>query len=185
VLAFGRLMEMMVQNGYFSRKAASNIYPAGQVEEIATGSVAMYLNGTWLPNEIKGNAPGMRWGAFAWPALGAGDGPEANNYGSQSFGINKNTKYPGEAFQFIVWLTTGEWDAALAQESVGIPMDNASAWPEALAEARAVVDSTTKRLPWAVGMEDSPDINAKIKENLAKLIMGSFNADEFAAAMAR
>jgi raffinose/stachyose/melibiose transport system substrate-binding protein len=185
VLAFGRLMEMMVQNGYFSRKAASNIYPAGQVEEIATGSVAMYLNGTWLPNEIKGNAPGMRWGAFAWPALGSGDGPEANNYGSQSFGINKNTKYPGEAFQFIVWLTTGEWDAALAQESIGIPMGNDSAWPEALAEARAVVDSTTKRLPWAVGMEDSPDINAKIKENLAKLIMGSFNADEFAAAMAR
>jgi raffinose/stachyose/melibiose transport system substrate-binding protein len=185
VLAFGRLMEMMVKNGYFSQKAASNIYPAGQVEEIATGRVAMYLNGTWLPNEIKGNAPNMRWGAFAWPAMGSGDGPEANNFGSQSFGVNKNTKYPAEAFQFIVWLTTGEWDATLARESIGIPMGNDSAWPDALAEAKAAVDSTTKRLPWAVGMEDSPDINAKIKENLAKLIMGSFNADQFAAAMAR
>jgi raffinose/stachyose/melibiose transport system substrate-binding protein len=185
VLAFGQLMEMMVKNGYFSQKAASNIYPAGQVEEIATGKVAMYLNGTWLPNEIKGNAPNMRWGAFAWPALGSGDGPEANNFGSQSFGINKNTKYPAEAFQFIVWLTTGEWDATLARESIGIPMGNDSAWPDALAEAKAVVDSTTKRLPWAVGMEDSPDINAKIKENLAKLIMGSLNAEQFAAEMAK
>ncbi|MDR1218240.1 MAG: extracellular solute-binding protein, partial [Treponema sp.] len=88
-LAFGQLMEMMAQNGYFSQKAASNIYPAGQVEEIATGKVAMYLNGTWLPNEIKGETPNMRWGSFAWPALGSGDGPEANNFGSQSFGINK------------------------------------------------------------------------------------------------
>jgi raffinose/stachyose/melibiose transport system substrate-binding protein len=186
VLQFGQLIEMMVKIGYFSQKAASNIYPAGQVEEIATGKVAMYLNGTWLPNEIKGNAPNMKWGAFAWPALGpAGDGPEANNFGSQSFGINKNTKYPEEAFRFIVWLTTGEWDATLAEESIGIPMGNDSAWPEALAEAKSVVDSTTKRLPWAVGMEDSSDINAKIKENLAKLIMGSLNAAQFAEAMAK
>ncbi|MDR0387325.1 MAG: extracellular solute-binding protein [Treponema sp.] len=186
VLQFGQMMEMMVQNGYFSQKAASNIYPAGQVEEIATGRVAMYLNGTWLPNEIKGNAPNMRWGSFAWPALApTGDGIETNNFGSQSFGINKNTKYPEEAFQFIVWLTTGEWDATLAQESIGIPMGNDSAWPEALAEAKVVVDSTTRRLRWGGGMEDNPDINAKIKENLAKLIMGSFNSNEFAAAMAR
>ena len=64
-------------------------------------------------------------------------------------------------------------------------MGNDAAWPDALAEAKAVVDSTTKRLPWAVGMEDSPDINAKIKENLAKLIMGDLNAEQFAAAMAR
>jgi raffinose/stachyose/melibiose transport system substrate-binding protein len=127
----------------------------------------------------------MRWGAFAWPALGSGDGTEANNFGAQSFGINKNTKHPAEAFQFIVWLTTGEWDATLAKESIGIPMGNDSAWPDALAEAKAVVDSTTKRLPWAVGMEDNPDINAKIKENLAKLIMGDLNAQQFAEAMAK
>jgi raffinose/stachyose/melibiose transport system substrate-binding protein len=186
VLQFGQIMEMMVKNGYFSQKAASNIYPAGQVEEIATGRAAMYLNGTWLPNEIKGNNPNMRWGSFAWPALApTGDGIETNNFGSQSFGVNKNTKYPEEAFRFIVWLTTGEWDATLAQESIGIPMGNDSAWPDALAEAKVVVDSTTKRLRWGGGMEDNPDINAKIKENLAKLIMGDLNAEQFAAAMAR
>ncbi|MDR3161648.1 MAG: extracellular solute-binding protein, partial [Spirochaetaceae bacterium] len=186
VLEFARLWESMAKNGYISPKAASNIYPAGQVEEIATGKVAMYLNGTWLPNEIKGNASSMRWGAFAWPAIGSkGDGIEANNFGSQSFGINKNSKHPDEAFRFIVWLTTGEWDAVLAEESIGIPMGNDSQWPAALAEAKAVVDATTKRLPWAVGMEDSPDMNAKIKENFAKLVMGDLSADQFAAAMAR
>lgn len=184
VLEFGKIWEEMAKKGYISPKAASNIYPAGQVEEIATGKVAMYLNGTWLPNEIKGNAPNMNWGSFAWPAMGPnGDGPEANNFGSQSFGINKNTKYPEEAFQLVVWLTTGEWDSKLAQESIGIPAANASAWPAQLQDAKAVVDSTTIRLPWAVGMEDNPEINAKIKENFAKLIKGELNATSFAEAM--
>jgi raffinose/stachyose/melibiose transport system substrate-binding protein len=186
VLQFGQMMEMMVKNGYFSKNAASNIWPAGQVQEMAAGKVAMYLNGTWLHNEIKGNAPNMRWGAFAWPALApTGDGIETNNFGSLSFGINKNAKHPDEAFQFIVWLTTGEWDATLAEESIGIPIGNDSAWPNALAEAKVVVDSSTKRLRWAGGMEDNPDINAKIKENLAKLIKGDFNAQQFADAMAK
>jgi raffinose/stachyose/melibiose transport system substrate-binding protein len=186
-LEFGRIWENMAKNGYISARAASNIFPAGQVEEIAAGRAAMYLNGTWLPNEIKGNAPNMNWGAFAWPAIdpGNGDGITANNFGSQSFGINKNTKHPEEAFRFIVWLTTGEWDAALATESIGIPMGNSSQWLPALAEAKAVVDATTIRLPWAVGMEDNPDINAKIKENFARLITGNLTAEQFAENMAR
>lgn len=184
VLEFGQIWENMAKNGYISPKAASNIYPSGQIEEIATGKAAMYLNGTWLPNEIKGNAPDMNWGSFAWPAMGPnGDGVEANNFGGQSFGINKNTKYPQEAFQLIVWLTTGEWDAKLAAESLGIPAANASEWPAALQDAKAIVESTTVRLPWAVGMEDNPEINAKIKENFAKLIIGELDAAGFAEAM--
>jgi raffinose/stachyose/melibiose transport system substrate-binding protein len=185
VRAFAELWDNMAKNGYISPRAASNIYPAGQIEEIATGRAAMYLNGTWLPNEIKGSNPNLNWGAFAWPAIGDGDGVYANNYGSQSFGVHKDTKHPEEVFQFIVYLTTGVWDVTLAKESIGIPMANSSEWPAALAEAKAVVDSTTVRLPWAVGMEDNPDINAKIKENFARLIQGSITAAQFAAAMAR
>lgn len=184
VLEFGKIWEDLVKKGYMSKKAASNIYPAGQLEEIATGKVAMYLNGTWLPNEVKGSAPNLNWGSFAWPAMKPeGDGINANNYSAQSFGINKNTKYPDEAFQLIVWLTTGEWDIKLANESLGVPMGNDSPWPKQLSEAKAVVDGTTKLLPWAVGMDSDPDINAKIKENLAKLIAGTINAEGFASGM--
>jgi len=184
VYDFGVLFENLAKQGYISKNAGSNIWPAGQVEEIAPGKVAMYLNGTWLPNEIKGNAPNLQWGTFAWPAMShsgsTADGPEANNFGGQCFGINKDTKYPTEAFQWMVYLTTGQWDETLAKESLGIPMADNSPWPPALAEAKAVVDNTTIRLPWAVGMEDNPDINAKIKENLAKLILGTINARQFA-----
>lgn len=184
VLEFGKIWSEGAKKGYISKKAASNIYPAGQVEEIATGKVAMYLNGTWLPNEIKGNAPNMKWGSFAWPRMNkTGNGIEANNYGAQSFGINKNSKVADEAFQLIVYLTTGKWDAELAANSLGVPMGNDSTWPEALKEAKAVIDQTTVRMPWACGMEDKPEINAKIKENFARLITGDLSAEAFAAAM--
>jgi raffinose/stachyose/melibiose transport system substrate-binding protein len=186
VLRFGQIWENMVKKGYITPSSAANVYPAGQVNDFAKEQAAMYLNGTWLPNEVKGINPNITWGSFAYPSIdAAGDGPEANNFGGQSFGINKNTKYPAEAFQFIAWLTTGEWDVTLADESLGIPMANASEWPATLAEAKAVLDATTKRLPWAVGMEDTAEINAKIKENFAKLITGEFNAQQFADAMAR
>ena len=186
VLRFGQLWENLARNGYVHPNAAANVWPAGQVNEFAQGRAAMYLNGTWLPNEIKGNAPNFNWGSFAFPAIeAAGDGIEANNYGGQCFGINKNTKYPEEAFQWVVWMTTGQWDEELARESLGIPMGNNSRWPQQLAEAKAVVDATTLRLPWAVGMQDDGDINAKIVENFARLIKGDFNAQQFADAMRR
>jgi len=183
VLEFGRIWENMAKNGYIIPSAAGNVWPSGQIQDFATGKAAMYLNGTWLPNEIKGNAPNMKWGAFAWPAMGNGDGINANNVSAQCFGINKDSKYPEEAFRFIVYLTTGQWDVTLAQESLGIPLANDSKWPDQLAEAKVVMQNTTKVLPWAVGMEDKAEINAKIKESFARLIKGDYNAQQFADAM--
>ena len=47
----------------------------------------MYLNGTWLPNEIRNQTKeGFRWGSFALPNIAeGGDGAESNNYGAQCF----------------------------------------------------------------------------------------------------
>jgi raffinose/stachyose/melibiose transport system substrate-binding protein len=184
VLEFAKDWEEMYKKGYISPNAAANIYPAGQ-QEIANESVAMYLNGTWLPNEIKDSAkPDFKWGSFAYPAVAqGGDGVEASSFGAQCFGINKDSKHPQEAFDLIVWLTTGEWDVKLAQESLGVPVANASEWPAQLADAKAVLDATTVRYPWAVGMENNPDVNAKIKTNFALLVSGKLDAKGFADAM--
>ena len=103
VLRFGEIWEYMARNGFITPESAANVFLQGQINDFAPGRAAMYLNGTWLPNEIRGVAPNLRWGSFAFPAIDpAGDGPEANNFGSQSFGINRNTRFPDEAFQFVV-----------------------------------------------------------------------------------
>ena len=186
VLETAKVLEEMIGKGYIDPRAAANVWPAGQ-GNIADGSVAMYLNGTWLPNEIKNQTPeGFRWGAFALPnCKEGGDGAESNQFGSQCFAINKDTKYPNAAFALIQWLTSGEWDQKLATDTMGVPMANDATWPDALAEAKVCLDNTTQRLTWAVDMENDANVNASIKENLAKMISGQTDAQGFADAFAK
>ncbi|WP_373266912.1 ABC transporter substrate-binding protein [Hungatella hathewayi] len=184
VLKTAQVLEELIKNGYVDPRAAGNVYPQGQ-SNMADGSVAMYLNGSWLPNEIKNQTPeDFKWGAFALPQIAeGGDGAESNQYGAQCFAINKDTKYPNAAFALIQWLTSGEWDQKLADASV--PMDNNAKWPDQLADAKAVLDSTTHRLNWAMGMENDSNVNAFIKTNMAMMIGGNATAQEFADGFAK
>lgn len=187
ILETAKVLEDMVKKGYIDPRAAGNVFPAGQ-NNIADGTVGMYLNGTWLPNEIKNQTPaGFKWGSFAYPGpiAAAGDGPEASQFGAQCFAINKDTKFPNASFALISFLTSGEWDQKLATDTFGVPMANDATWPDALADAKAVFDSTTKRLSWAVDMENDANVHATIKENFAKLISGTIDAQAFADAFAK
>ncbi|MEG1569186.1 MAG: extracellular solute-binding protein [Oscillospiraceae bacterium] len=187
VLETAKVIEELVKKGYMDPRAAGNAFPAGQ-STVANGEVAMYLNGTWLPNEIKKETPAdFKWGSFAFPGAikDGGDGPEANQFGSQCFAVSKTSKYPNAAFALIEFLTSGEWDQTLATETLGVPMANDAKWPDALVEAKACLDSTTKRLSWAVDMENDANVNASIKENMAKMIGGKIDAQQFADAFAK
>lgn len=186
VLKTAEAIQTLVDNGYIDPRAAGNVYPQGQ-SNIADESVAMYLNGTWLPNEIRNQTKeGFRWGSFALPNIAeGGDGAESNNYGAQCFAINKNTQYPNAAFALVQWLTSGEWDQKLADETMGVPMANDATWPEALTDAKAVIDNTTQRLSWAVDMENDANVNAAIKTNLALMISGQLDAQGFADAFGK
>lgn len=181
VLETAKVLEDLVKKGYIDKRAASNQYPVGQ-GNVADGSVAMCMNGTWLPNEVRQQAgPDFKWGSFALPKIKPeGDGVESNNFGAQCFAINKDTKYPKAAFAFIEWMTSGEWDQKLADETIGVPMSQDATWPAPLTEAKAIIDKTTNRLNWAVDMENNSNVNASIKENFAKLIDGSIDAQGFA-----
>ncbi|MDO5400250.1 MAG: ABC transporter substrate-binding protein [Eubacteriales bacterium] len=168
--------------GYFSPNVASNAWPAGQNTELAGGKVGMYLNGSWLPNEVKDTAgPDFQWGCFSYPAVDGGvNGPETCNYGAQVYAINKNSKVSDEAFQLIQFLTKGEADKKLSEYSVGIPADTTNTeWPALLSGVKPVMDSVSVRWSWAVGVESNVDITPAIKENTLKLCGGSITADEF------
>ncbi len=159
---------------------------AGQNIELAGGQAAMYLNGSWLPNEVKDAAgPDFHWGCFSYPALPGGKtGVEAANFGGQVFGINKNSQVADEAFQLIQWLTKGEYDALLSEKSNGIPSDITNEkWPEMLSSVKPVMDTLTTRWSWAVGSEANNDITPMIKEQTLKLCGGLVSADEFVANM--
>ncbi len=172
--------------GYFSETIASNVWPAGQNQELAMGTAAMYLNGSWLPNEVKDMAgDDFQWGCFSYPAVDGGvDGVEAANYGSQVLAINKDSKNAEAAFQLIEYITKGEFDQKLSEYSVGIPADSANTeWPALLADVKPVMDSLTTRYPWAAGAEANADMTPIIKENFLNLCGGSIDAQGFVNAL--
>lgn len=176
----------LAANGYFSANIESNVWPNGQNVELAGGQAAMYLNGSWLPNEVKGiTGEDFKWGCFSYPTVANGTvGLEAANYGAQVYAINAKTEVADEAFQLINYLTKGEADQNLSTLSVGIPADTTNTeWPALMAGVKPVMEATTTRWSWAVGVESNNDITPAIKENVLKLCGGSITADEFVANM--
>lgn len=174
----------LAAKGFLSPTIASSVWPSNQNGELALGDAAMYLNGSWLPNEVKDmTGPDFVWGCFAYPAVDGGvTGVEAANYGAQVYGINNKTEVAAEAFEIIKYVTKGEFDQMLSQESVGIPADTANTeWPAMLAGVKPVMDSLSTRFSWAAGIENNADMTPIIKENFQKLCGGSITAEEFVA----
>jgi raffinose/stachyose/melibiose transport system substrate-binding protein len=196
VLRAAQDIEELATAGYFSEMVGSNVWPAGQNSELAVGTAAMYLNGSWLPNEVKDIAgEDFQWGCFAYPAVdpcetnleaeGVGaTGVEANNFGAQVFAINKDSKNAEAAFGLIEKITKGEYDQKLADASIGIPADTTNTeWPALVSCAKPVIDASTSRFTWAVGVEANEDITPVIKENTIKLMAGTCTAQEFVDTM--
>ena len=194
VLQMAKDIEELASKGYFSENVGKNVWPNGQNVELAGGQVAMYLNGSWLPNEVKATAgPDFKWGCFAYPELGECEtniegakatGTESNNFGAQVFGINKDSQKSKEAFDLITYITKGEYDQKLAEESIGIPADTTNTeWPELVKCAKPVIETSTNRFSWAVGVESNADMTPAIKENFIKLMAGTLDAEGFVSAM--
>lgn len=174
------------EKGYFSSTIATNVYPTGQNTEFATGEAAMNLNGAWLPNETSSfTSDDFEWGFFAYPEVENGVDPITTNYvASQVFGINAECEYPEEAFGFIEFVTTGEYDAMMVEEALVIPTDATNdAWPEELLEVQDAFNYTEDAYMWAAGVETNVDLTPILKENTIKLMSGALTADEFIQAM--
>lgn len=172
----------LAEKGLLSETFGTAAWPTNQNGEFALGEAAMYLNGSWVPNEVKElTGDDFKWGCFAYPAVPNGkDGVEAANYGAQVFAINAKSEVAEEAFAIIEKITKGEFDAKLSVESVGIPADTTNTeWPEKLGAVKPVMDSLMVRYPWSAGIENNPDMTPLIKENFQKLCTGSIDAQTF------
>ena len=70
VLQAAQAYEELASKGYLSPTIGSSVWPMNQNGELALGIAAMYLNGSWLPNEVKEmTGPDFVWGCFSYPAL--------------------------------------------------------------------------------------------------------------------
>lgn len=186
VMEMAKAYEELASKGYFSEFVASNVWPQGQNVELGGGTAAMYLNGSWLPNEVlPTTGPDFKWGCFSYPAVTGGkDGVEASNFGAQVYAINKDSKNAEAAFELIQYITKGKFDQMMSEMSTGIPADTTNTdWPVMLESVKPVLDGFTTRYTWAAGAESNADMTPIIKENFMKLCGGALSAQEFVDAM--
>ena len=172
----------LAEKGYISPDVESNVFPAGQNSEFALGSAAMYFDGSWVPNEVKDiTGDDFNWGCFSYPAVPNGvDGIEAVNFGAQAFAINKESKYPEEAFEFIKMMTQGEIDEKLAQGTLGIPAcTETKEWPKQLADAQVIFNEIETKYLYAAGAESNVDISPTIRANILQVMGGTITAEQF------
>ncbi|MDO4838298.1 MAG: ABC transporter substrate-binding protein [Clostridia bacterium] len=183
VLEAAKAIEEMAQKGYFDANIASNVYPVAQQDMVISENIAMYINGTWLPNEVSSTTSDTyKWGAFAFPEVPNGvEGTEAGCYSTYAIAINKDCDdaTTEAAFEFIVYITTGEVDQTFCDQANAIPMSVTASWPENLADAQVALNAYTKRYPSQTALIVNSDSKTIIAEACLKLMAGTITAEEF------
>lgn len=171
------------ENGYLS-STAPDAYPAGE-NEIGFGNASMVVNASWVPSEITNNTDcDETWGFFNFPDMGGTDPATVANIGAQAMAVNKNSANAQAAFDFIMYITSSEWDQKMALDTNSIPADiRNEEWPEMIAGVREGFNAQTDVYDWNMGLNDNQDIGDAIKQYLAQLFEGSLDAQGFVDAM--
>lgn len=187
VKQFANDMVNMHEKGYFSSKITGFKYPAAQ-QELALGKTAMYLNGTWLPNEVSKTAgPDFKWGSFQFPTIpnGSDKGGQQNlTFGAQGLLLNKNTKNAEAAFEFVKYLVAKNTQDSAAKEAQAIPATVGSTWPVTLAEAETAFNNAKVNVIWGGGIDNGGDFSkSKVMPAFMQLVGGKMTADQFVEKM--
>lgn len=172
----------MAEQGYYDPNVASNVNPTAQQNMVINGQIAMYINGTWLPNETAASNDAFNWGAFSFPEVADGvDGTESTAFGTYAICCNKNNtqEQMDAAFAFAVYLTTGKYDEMFRDQTQSIPMGVDAQWPAALTDVKTVMDQTTNRYLSQLNMKVNSDSAQIIGDACIKLEAGLLTVEEF------
>ena len=173
------------ENGYLSETCPDE-FPNGE-NELGFGTAAMVVNASWVPGEITNNTGcDETWGMFNFPSMTENDVDPNTvaNIGAQALAVNKDSENPQEAFDFIMFLTSGEYDQKMATESNGIPADTRNEeWPELIANIRDDFNAQTDVYEWNMGLNSNDEVKDSVDDNIKKLFEGSLDAQGFVDAM--
>lgn len=187
VLEIAKKFEEAASKGYFASNIMTVVQPEAQQEMVIDGKIAMYVGGSWQPNNVRESAgPDYRWGSFTYPLVENGvDDGSSLCYGCYGISINKDaTKEEADAAAaFAVYLTLGEWGNYLVENCNAIPITNDPnvAWPALIADASHIYDGITNRWTSQTAFALNNDLLPTVKSALTKLMGGTITAEEFIA----
>ena len=182
VLEAAKAIEDMAKKGYFDPVIETNTYPNAQQSMVINEKIAMYINGTWLPNEVKDSTPDdFKWGSFAFPTVEGGVDDQASGcYSSYGIAINKDAteEEAKAAAAFGVYVTTA-FDQKFSDMANAIPVGVDGVWPDSLKDAQQVISKYTNRYPSQTALILNSNSKQIIADACLKLMGGSITAEEF------
>lgn len=187
VLKAVKKFEDAASKGYWAENIMTVVTPEAQQEMVLDKKIAMYVCGSWMPNNVRESAgDDFRWGSFTYPLVenGADDGSSLC-YGCYGIAINKNaTAEEAEACAaFATYLTLGEWGDYMVKNCNAIPITNDPnvKWPKMIADAEHIYDGITNRWPAHGHMRTNGDFLPVFQSACTKLYGGKMTAEEFIA----
>ena len=172
-------------NAGYLESGAPGAYPESQNKIGLTEKVAMIVCANYVCAEVNNNTGSeINWGLMNYPAV-EGGADSSNAYaGANSLAISKNCANPQAAFDFIMFLTTGEFDQKMADGASQIPADSRNTAPAIMDGTVETLLATKAPLKWNMGLTDNSDLGPQFKDVAIKLFEGGFaSGEEFAAAM--
>lgn len=173
-----------VNAGYLA-EGAPDEYPASQNKMGIDQDVAMVVCANYVTAEVNQNSgTELNWGLFAYPTVENGADSTSTFAGANSIAITKYSENQQAAFDFAMYVVTGEQDQSKAELANQIPADPNNTAPAAQAGTTEVLQATSAPLTWNMGLNENADLMSVIQETVVKLYEGSYaTGADFAAAM--
>lgn len=173
-----------VDKGYLA-DGAPDEYPSSQNKIGLTGKVAMVVCANYVCPEVNNNTgTEINWGLFNYPTIEGGSGSTNAFAGANSLGIASYTEHPQEAFDFVMFLTSGEFDQKKADIADQIPADPRNTEPAINEGSIETLKATSAPLTWNMGFTSNSDLGPSLTDVVVQLFEGKFKTGaDFAAAL--
>lgn len=173
----------LVKAGYFV-DGAPDEFPSSE-NKIGFGMAAMIVCANYVTAEVNGNTgTEVNWGLFNYPAVENGVENTAAYAGANSLAITSYSENAQAAFDFIMLLTTGEFDQKMADTAKQIPADTRNTAPAILSGTVETLLSAEVPMTWCAGIHANDDLKTSIKSMCVELFEGKYaTGKEFCEAL--
>ncbi len=172
VVAAQEIIDLM-KAGYFV-DGAPDEFPSSE-NKIGFGQAAMIVCANYVTAEVNmQTGTEVNWGLFGYPAVDNGVDNSSAYAGANSLAITKYSANPQAAFDFIMFLTTGEFDQKMADTAAQIPADSRNQAPAALTGTVETLLAAEKPMSWCAGIHANADVKDAIKSMCIELFEGKY-----------
>ncbi len=142
VLEAAKMTRQLWDSGCVPPETLGYVWPQGQ-QTLALGTAGMELVGSWLPVELQTTTdPEFQWGGFSFPSVSGGKGSTTDVYALLlAFMINKDTKHPDEAFNFLRFIMSDAIQQEFTDKSLVGVTNKYIEWNPIIADAKTAAAS--------------------------------------------